>query len=40
MKNLVINLENKTIRKYGFESKATIRLFKVTSFLRKIFNIE
>ena len=40
MKAIIERMEDKAISKYGFESKATIRLFKATNFLRKIFNIE
>lgn len=34
MKNFINNLENKAIRKYGFESKATILIFRITNILR------
>ena len=40
MKAIIERMEDKVISKYGFESKATIRLFKATNFLRRIFNIK
>lgn len=39
MKTKIENLENKVIRKYGFENKKTILTFKFTEFLRKIFRL-
>lgn len=39
MKTKIENLESKTIRKYGFENKKTILMFKFTEFLRKIFRL-
>lgn len=34
MKAIISNVENKAIRKYGFESKATILIFRITNILR------
>lgn len=34
MKKIIEKLENKAIRKYGFESKATILIFRITNILR------
>lgn len=34
MKTIISNIENKAIRKYGFESKATILIFRITNILR------
>lgn len=39
MKTKIENLENKVIRRYGFENKKTILTFKLTEFLRKIFRL-
>ena len=39
MKTIINNIENKAIRKYGFESKATILAFKITDTIRKILKI-
>ncbi len=36
MKQMIEKLEDRTIRKYGFESRKTIFVFKVTEKLRKI----
>ena len=34
MKKIIDKLENKAIRKYGFESKTTILIFKIINILR------
>ena len=34
MKTIIRNIENKAIRKYGFESKATILIFRITNIPR------
>lgn len=34
MKTIINNIEDKAIRKYGFESKATILIFRITNILR------
>lgn len=36
MKNLVEKIESKVIRKYGFENRKTIFVFRVTEIIRKI----
>lgn len=36
MTKLIQVLENKVIRKYGFEAKATVLVFRATELLRKI----
>ncbi len=36
MKNLIENMENKVIRKYGFENKKTILVFTITEKLRRL----
>ena len=35
MRNLINRLENTTIRRYGFESRRTILIFKLTDLLRR-----
>ena len=32
MKTIIRKIENKAIRKYGFESKATILIFRITKY--------
>lgn len=34
MKTIINNIEDKAIKKYGFESKATILIFRITNILR------
>ena len=36
MKNLIQKIEDKTIRKYGFEHKKTILIFRMTEILRRL----
>ena len=36
MKAIIERIENTTIENYGFESKRTIRIFRVTEILRKL----
>ena len=38
MMKLIEAMENKTIKKYGFEAKRTIITFKITELLRKLFH--
>lgn len=40
MKTIINNIENKAIRKYGFESKTTIFIFRVTEAIRNTMNIK
>ena len=37
MPKFIDNLENKTVYKYGFEHPHTIRIFRITNFLKKFF---
>lgn len=39
MKKFIINLENNTARKYGLEVRRTLRVFRFTAILRKVFGI-
>lgn len=39
MKKLIENIENNTMRKYGFEARVTIATCKATEIIRKLFNI-
>ena len=36
MRNLINRLENTAIRRYGFESRRTILIFKLTDLMRRV----
>lgn len=40
MNNLITTLENNTIRKYGFEHRNTLIVFRLTDLMRRVFRIE
>lgn len=40
MKTVINNIENKAIRKYGFESKATILIFRAMNVLRIVCKVD
>ncbi len=40
MKAIIERMEDKAINKYGFESKATIFIFRVTEAIRNTMNIK
>ena len=40
MKKIINDIENRAIRKYGFESNKTVLTFKATAILRKAFKIQ
>lgn len=35
MRNLINRLENNTVRRYGFENRRTILIFKLTDLMRR-----
>lgn len=39
MKKLIEKIENNTARRYGLEAKRTIRVFRMTEKIRKIFQL-
>lgn len=40
MSKFINKLENNTIRKYGFEHRKTIIVFRLTDLMRRMFRIE
>lgn len=40
MKQMIERMEDKAIRRYGFEAWQTIAIFKVTDIMRKVARIE
>lgn len=40
MKQMIERMEDKAIRKYGFEAWQTIAIFKITDIMRKVARIE
>jgi len=40
MKQIIERMEDKAIRRYGFEAWQTIAIFKVTDIMRKVARIE
>lgn len=40
MAKMIQRIEDKVIRQYGFEAKRTIRIFRATEILRKVFRIK